>query len=226
MRIVWCVLMVVCFLTSAGFADSKWELFQEKDGVKAYKRQVKKTSFLETRSVSVIPAGIYVIANVLADVSAYSEWMYECLESPLIKQIGWDHRIIYFVQNAPWPAKDREVVIDALTVTDPENATLVTTLKSLKDYPYDSGRTDCVRVNQFIGKWELVAMGENKTLATYTAYSDPGGALSPAIANNSLKNITSVSMTGLKKMVKKSKYRVVKQEFVSDARSSSGERET
>jgi len=199
------IIFIILLTASHSAAEETWQLYYDKKDIKAFKRQKNGSSFLETKGTTIINSRIEVISKILDDIAAYPEWMADCIDARLL-ETDENQRFLYVAQDVPWPVADRDVVIHAQIEDKWEQGKQTITLQSIADYPGVTLVKDRIRMDKMTGKWELEYIDREHTRVTYTVFSEPGGIIPAAIANTSVKNVASVSLVGLKRMVKKPEY--------------------
>ncbi len=206
-----CILFtVVVFVLTAGSpglssdapGGNEWKMYKEEGGIKGYEREVKDSKFIETRADILIEAPLEVVLEVLMDVPAFPTWMYGCTQSTLLEKKDQLNRILYFVQDVPWPAKNQAAVIQAVTSLDVDNGGSITDLKSIAEYPYEEKDSGIARMIEFRGRFDLRMLDRNRTSVIYTAFSHPSGFAPKGIAKRIIRN---VSFETIQKLTAKTK---------------------
>lgn len=198
--------MVMLLLIAIGDAAAQdRQLYYDENGIKAFKRQHEKSSYLETKGIAIIKSRIEVVSQVLDDIAAYPKWMSDCIEAQLLESSD-NRQIIYIAQHVPWPVTDRDVIVLAVIDDNWEQGKQTIVIQSIADYPGFTPVKDRIRMDKMTGKWELEYVDREHTRVTYTVFSEPGGFIPAAIANTSVKNVPSISLEFLKEMVKEPKY--------------------
>jgi len=87
----------VLFVTPLSVLGSgpNWEPVEDDDGIKVWSLQIPGQDLPGFRGITVI-----------------NEWMYRCRDARLLKQYTESHGILYNRVRAPWPIKDRDMVLD------------------------------------------------------------------------------------------------------------------
>ena len=102
------VLCVLSVLFSVGIIEAgepDWQLFNETDGIRLYRRDVPDMDFDAFKGETIIHARIEVIGMVLRDVLAYPEWMPSCQQTRIIEKFDEQNFIIHQLNKTPWPLK-------------------------------------------------------------------------------------------------------------------------
>lgn len=177
---------------TAAAAEQKWNLAYDKHGVQVFTRSIDGSSFKEFRAEIVADEDLASIVSLLWTTGDMPKWMHGCKKAELKETVGELNRKLYLLNSAPFPLKDRDLVIQNVVTQDP--ATLnVRYSMDLVAYPLDTPYVKVPRMNGFV---ELVPEGPKKTKVIYQAHLEAGGIVPGWAANvivtenplNTLKN--------------------------------------
>jgi len=202
------VICGVLFLFSSANAlvEGQWELINSKNGIDTYKMTHPGTEVCTFKGVGFIDAKIEVIGEVMRDIPAYPEWMAKMKETDVLKAIDRNTYIFHAVMKAPFPYKNRDLVIENQTKYNFNNGSAFLTFRSTRNFNFPEQEC-CLRLNDLEGEYYFEYFGRDKTRVTYTYRAHPGGNIPVGIANEvEIKYYPSITIAGLRKMVKKEKY--------------------
>jgi hypothetical protein len=200
------VVGVFILLGSIVGAEGQWQLIHSKDGIDTYKMTHPGTDVCTFKGVGFIDAKIEVIGEVMRDIPAYPEWMAKFKETTILKTIDRNTYIFHAVIKAPLPYANRDLVIENQTRYNFENGTALLTFGLAKNYNFPEQK-GYYRLQELEGLYYLEYFGRDKTRVTYQYRSHPGGNIPVALANEiEIKHYPEMTIAGLRKMVKKSKY--------------------
>jgi hypothetical protein len=155
-------------------APGEWKFVSDKEGVTLHRRQRALSN--ESKAVGEIAASTELVHAVLDDMESYASFMPYTAECRVLKR---DSNSIVAYQRISAPlTSDRDY-----TVRVRSNAKKVEGGTSyLSHWEADNAagppeKRGVVRVNLCEGSWLLEPAGPNKTRATYTIYTDSGGAI-------------------------------------------------
>ena len=193
----------LCLLVPGRVAlcEEGWKLVMHKNGVDAYSRHVEGSAFMEVRAVTVIPASLDVLAQVLRDVPNHKKWRPFCKLSSVVRQPDPFTMIVYDVESMPWPLTDRDEVLRCEIIVDKEKARGVGRLTPAED-PDAPVRKDRVRVTDFYAHYILQYLGKDRTGLVFTTRVNPGGRLPAFLVNGFSKYYAYSQLLALKKSVK------------------------
>ena len=177
------ILSIVLILVQIhGFAQGRWELRKNENGIAVYTRKAAAGNLKELRVLCELDATKADLINTLLDISDYSSWVYSNKKSVILKTES-PQRIIYYTQShLPWPIKDRDLIIE-LSI-DPSPDLLSIRAKSIPDFL--PGDKDYVRVPYSLALWKVTQVTEGKLKVDYTFSVDPGGSIPAWLVNATL----------------------------------------
>jgi ribosome-associated toxin RatA of RatAB toxin-antitoxin module len=189
---------------------NKWTQTTNNQGIIGFKRKRANATCMDHRAELVALSSIEEIIEVLKDVPAYPKWMYNCTEAVLLEQNGEFNGTIYYVQSSKLDSAGRDIVLSVNTLIDLNRGKFITTLKSIKDHPYQhpdhESNLNRVRIEDFKGTWGLEALTKKSTKVTFTVHAEPGRAESKFFINSHMHKLCFNSLHNLKKMAKREKY--------------------
>lgn len=207
-RSVFIVLALMGLLSSMAWSE-EWEKIGESDGIIGYTSTDSESKHQAVKGVGMVDAPVAVVEAVLRDVPALTEFILSCKESAFVTAPEFENTTdsfhTYMVNDVPFPAKDRDAVnlteytIDQTTGTVYVDITGITT-------DYKRSRK-MVRIPMIKVGYILTPRGPDQTEVIYTTLGDPGGAVPGFIADMFSKNLGIKTIEGLRKMVRKDKYR-------------------
>lgn len=159
---------------------SEWKLISNKEGVILYRRDREMTN--ESKAIGEIAAPAAVVRAVLNDVESYTSFMPYTVECRVLKRDG-NSVLAYQRISAPMTS-DRDYTVRMRSSSKPaEGGTSYVSEWEAENKLGPPEKPGVVRVNLCDGSWLLEPTGPNTTRATYTIYTDSGGAI-PAFIKN------------------------------------------
>lgn len=158
-----------------------WVLKKEKGGIKVYTHVNPNSPFNMLKAECDLEVRQTEILNLILDINKHKDWVYNTVQSELIKKISNNEIIYYGETYAPWPVSNRDLVIHITANTD--SITGICTIKAFSEpslRPVVSGK---VRVPRSLSVWKLIPINDNKTHIIYTLDIDPGGILPAWLVN-------------------------------------------
>lgn len=182
---------LLCLLLSISVAQAgDWELAKQKDGISVYTRAVEGSAFREFRGEVEVPANINSVMAVLDDTDNFTQWMHQCAAATLLHKESLLERYQYLVNDFPWPAADRVLLLRNLISQAPDRVVTVR-LEGVKasDLPASAQeqlpRNDSAKwVEQVQGFYRLTPIADASTRVEFQLHLDPAGALPASLVNS------------------------------------------
>jgi hypothetical protein len=138
LRLVAISLFAALSVAGLAVADSpvpapKWEMFDEEDGVRCYRRDVAGTDIVALRGEGFVAAPITRVASVLVNRSRAHEWIDRLGKTKMLRQISETESINWNHIKTPTPLKDRDFVFKAVLSTDPAKKKFIVSYFSVTD---------------------------------------------------------------------------------------------
>jgi hypothetical protein len=215
LRLVTMTLLAALCFSGTAVADSpapasKWEMFDEEDGVRCYRRDVAGTDIVALRGEGFVAAPITRVASVLVDRSRAHEWIDRLGKTKMLRHLSETESINWNHVKTPTPLKDRDFVFKAVLSTDPAKKKVVLSYFSVTD-PLAPVTDHYVRGHFQSGKFELTAVERTNKDGTKTKGTqvvaevivDPRGSVPKFLVNMFQKSWPHKTITSLRKQVAK-----------------------
>jgi Polyketide cyclase / dehydrase and lipid transport len=163
-------------------ANDDWKVTSESGGVTIYSRPHVGSKLRDFKAIGQIDAPSRVVRGVIADFEAYPTFMPYTAECRLIKRD--ENSIVTYQRLSPKILNDRDYTLRVHWTSRPSEDGLVylNTWEPANELG-PSEKPGVLRVKVCQGGWLLEPDGPNKTRATYSIYTDSGGAIPSFLAN-------------------------------------------
>jgi hypothetical protein len=191
---------------AAPFSTSNgWTLSSESSGITLYSRLRPGSSLKEFQAVGEIDAPAHAVHNVIDDIDAYPSFMPFTAECRLIKREAGS--IITYQRLSPKICSDRDYTlrIRETSWAGPNGLVYLNRWEPANELG-PAEKRGVVRVKLCEGGWLLEPEDATKTRATYTVYTDTGGAIPAFIANRAAQIAIGRLFVAVRKQVKDPKY--------------------
>ncbi len=207
-------LLTMFALTSLAYADTpsapKWEMFDEEDGIRMFRREVPGSSIVALRGEGFVAAPITRVASVLIDRKRSVEWIDRLVKTKVLRQLSETESINWNHIKTPTPLKDRDFVFKSVLTTNPAQKQVLFSYYSVTE-KLAPATDDYVRGSFKSGKFELtMATRTNKdgtktkgTIVVAEVVVDPAGSVPTFIVNMVQKSWPHKTLTSLRKQVAK-----------------------
>lgn len=213
MRVSYLFLLLFVALFSVHTAPAKtsdpedWTKLSENKTLTIYARTKGKSTVRELKAVGVVEAPAWVVKNVLDDMENYENFMPYTAESKVMRRDG---NVLIGYQRLATPfVADRDYTIRVVTESKPHASGGLAYLSrwvAANDLgPAEKKGIVRVKINEGSWRWEPLD-GEQRTLVTYSIYTDPGGGIPRFIVNAANSQAIPKVFEALRKTVKDPKY--------------------
>ncbi|MEL7119575.1 MAG: START domain-containing protein [Bacteroidota bacterium] len=185
------------FFFSYTHTQTNWDLRKEKDNIKIFTAKIEGSNFKAFKGETTVEASKEEIITILKDPEETVNWMPKTAEAQLIQQDEKGH-IAYFVNNAPWPVKDRDGVYQFKYINQSDGSFLLD-IQALPDYW--PSKKNKVRIEKSSSSWQVIPIDNQKVKVIYQAHAEPGGNIPDWLANSSAVSLPFDSLVGLKEEV-------------------------
>lgn len=197
-----CLCLTLTAAEPEAFA-TEWKLVSNSDNVELYRRQRALSN--ESRAIGEIAAPVEVVHAVIDDVESYSKFMPYTAECRVLKR---ERNSVLAYQRISAPlTSDRDYTVRVRTNSKPaEGGVSYFSRWEADNAAGPPEKPGVVRVKLCEGSWLLEPAGPKITRATYTIYTDSGGAI-PAFIKNTGSQIGIRKMfAAVRKQVREPKY--------------------
>jgi hypothetical protein len=168
--------------------EAPWKLAAERDRVKVYAREHAGSAVREMKAVGLVDAPPLEVWRVVRDYEAYPVSMPYTVEAKVLRRSAGDEVMLVYNRLEPPMVSSRDYLI---TITDEsdwrDGRGFLKSSWTAAGADADAllpERQGVVRVRLNDGYWLLEPReAGRKTLATYSVYTAPGGAVPPFAAN-------------------------------------------
>jgi hypothetical protein len=183
-----------------------WKLGSESGGVILYSRQRPGSSLKEFRAVGAIDAPTRAVHGVIEDFESYPSFMPYTAECRLVKTEN--DSILTYQRLSPKIVTDRDYTLRVRkkSWSGPGGFVYLNRWEPANEFG-PAEKAGVLRVKICEGGWLLEPDGENKTRATYSIYTDSGGAIPAFIANKVSEIGIRKLFAAVRKQVQDPKYR-------------------
>lgn len=183
--------------------SAEWKLISNKDGVALYRRQRPASN--ESRAIGEITAPAAVVHAVINDVESYASFMPYTAECRVLKREG--NSIVAYQRISAPLTSDRDYTVRIHSSSKPaEGGTSYSSRWEAENALGPPEKSGVVRVKLCEGSWLLEPVGPNTTRATYTIYTDSGGAIPSFIKNTGSQIGIRKMFAAIRKQVRDPKY--------------------
>lgn len=187
----------------------EWKLVSTSDNVALYRRSRPGPGHYEAKAIGEIAASTAVVHAVIDDAESYPRFMPYTVECRVLKREG-DSVLTYQRISAPL-VSDRDYILRVRTTSRTlEAGTSYLSRWETENAPRPAERRGIVRVKLCEGGWLLEPLSPNSTRATYSVYTDSGGAIPDFIKNTGSQIAIRKIFAAIRKQVRDPRYSAAK----------------
>lgn len=185
-----CLQVLALMLLSFSLVAAEWRLEKDEDGIQVFTRIVDGSDYRAFRGETIINAELNQLMAVLDDTEGFVHWMFKCKSPKLLYKASLLDRYQYLINDFPWPAADRELILRNEISQDPISR--ITTVKltgvdvdalPVKAKEAMPSNTDAVRVEEIQGFFELSPLSDTQTKVVFQLHLNPVGSLPSGLVN-------------------------------------------
>ena len=183
-------------------ADGHWHHEFTDEGIAVSMMTEEGRSLPAFRGVASVDANMFEVLGMLDDAKRASDWMANCMENRVVKQVNEFDRIIYNRTDAPWPVSDRDVVLFVGVTADLDKREVNIKFNSITNAgpaPIDG----VVRMPRLKGYYKLQYIDDHHTRVTYQIDADSGGSLPDWLIARATRRLPVDTIAGMRKQLKK-----------------------
>lgn len=186
------ILIFILFSSNSIFALDKefdrvkitgeWQKILEQDGVEIYLAEVPDSKFKAFRSKGIVKGNIEKYLALFREVGEMKKWSPKIIEKTVIKEVSDIEAITYQVDDIPWPAQDRDLILNNKLFLDKEEKTLKVLLHSVEDPAYPP-KDAYIRARVNWAVFSIRPQTKDTTHIDFMIHADPKGEIPAWIVN-------------------------------------------
>lgn len=216
LRIVLAALLTLLFsgMVFAASPEAEWELMRDKNEVQVYTRSVPDSPYKAFRGQTVVDVELNRVMALMDDTEACVDWMHSCTSPRLIRKLSPLQRYTYMVNDLPWPATDRALLLRATISQQLPERIVTVALESVA--PESLSESDrqrlpdndgAVLVEKAKGFFRFTPLAGDQTHVEYQMHLELGGALPASMVNAQLVDTPYYTLKNMRKLVLADQYR-------------------
>ena len=195
---------IIFLMTLSSLAQPDWQLKQDKDGIQVYTKNIDNAKLKAVKVVTTINTSLSTLTAVLMDVEGSKDWVYATKSISLLKQISPAALIYYSEIEIPWPASNRDFIVEIRVSQDEKTKSV--TVDGFNKPAYLPENKNTVRIKQSYSRWLLTPLQKGQVKIEYVLQVDPGGNIPVWLINLFATKGPLETFKKLREQVKKKKY--------------------
>lgn len=199
-------------LTNATAHAGDWQLQTEDGGVSVFTRDVEDSDYQAFRGVTEVAVELNQVIALMNDTEACPNWMHNCKNPELIHKFSPLKRITFMVNDFPWPAKDRALLLEASITQEYPSRVVTVSLNSISESDIPANplspipKNNAQPVENAKGRFVFTPLSESATRVEYEMHLEPGGSLPAAAVNALIVETPLKTLQNMQRVVKDAKY--------------------
>jgi len=200
-----CFLATMVFFSMASaashaYADG-WDLRFSNDGLSVFTKHIEGAQIKSFKAEMVVDSPLDTVLARIEDVQHYPDWFHLCRSYQVINgSVDEGKYVGYYVVEAPWPLKDRDVYVENKISRDPVTGSVSILSFAVPDY--GPKVDEFTRVPEVYGKWTIKPLNPGKTYIEFIGHGHPGGIIPVWIANLVVTDVPKKSFQNLRALLK------------------------
>lgn len=188
--------LILLGAAATGFSKD-WKFLYKKDEIEVFTDGATPPAY---KAEGVLDVDIVDIIAVFSDVPRRTEWVKYLGESKVISDNHADRVVVYSRYLLPWPASDRDSLIETRYTKDFKNHELTVRFNSIaaEGVPPKKG---VIRIPNADGVLNLKALEPGRTLVRYEVKLDQGGWLPQWICNLFIRDAPIEMLQAMKRRI-------------------------
>jgi hypothetical protein len=191
--------LMIILLSSFFVPPADWKLEKDSNGIKIYTRDIPGSSIKELKIQLTVKSTLAGVSKLFNDVTSFSQWVYNCKESKVIKSVNPFEYYSYCVYKVPWPADNRDEITHCVQTQDP--VTKVITIKRVGERNFAPENDGIVRVQSVNCTTVLTPLNSGDVQIDYRVHMEPGGLVPAFLVNMFIANAPFNSFTNFKNII-------------------------
>lgn len=188
-------------LVAAPASAAGWQLIDDDNGVRVFRKDVASSQLLAFRGEAVFPHPAEAILWVLADNQHRTEWVDRLVESVVLERRSDYEQVIYSHFELPAVISDRDYVYSGRATRSKATGRVTLALQSVT-HP-KAPPTVGVRAHLIGSSYVLIPEAPNRTRVEVEIHTDPKGLLPSWLVNFIQKNWPMKTLTALREQTGK-----------------------
>ena len=206
--------LIVLGATFFCIPNDDWQLKKNENSIAIYTRNSEHSAFKELKAVTNLKTSLSSIVALLTNFETYPAWVYRCGKSSTLKTINEKEWIHYQTMLAPWPANNRDFVVNIKV--EQNQVTKVVTIKSYSMATLIPLVPSYVRIKNINASWILTPRKDGTVEIVYQLLVDPAGSIPAWIVNMAIVDGPFETMSNMNEMILKKEYQKAKIPYIKE----------
>jgi hypothetical protein len=194
-----------------------WSLKKHKRDIQIFTAKVPSSKYVAVLSVMTVNASPTSLAALVMDFENCPKWAAMCKKASIQQQISDNELIVYSLNDAPFPVRDRDVMARVSWLFDVESQK-ISMLSQAINSPLNV-KKKVIRVSEAVSEWHFTPQENGQTLVENFAHIDPNGAMPAWIINALIIDSPYKTLKRMRRIVESGEYDDINLPFISTSKS-------
>jgi len=199
------ILFFLMILSISAQANDHWELIKEDQGIRVYSKSDAPKDFIEIKAISHINSSLAPFVALMNDVDNFKNWMHATREATLINRKGPYHYTYYMLSDLPWPARDRDVILNLRIQKNEKTQAIYTRSRNVQGMIHH--KEGIHRIQSVETSWHFIPEKDGRIRIVFQTRVKPNVQLPDWLAEKVYHIGPYNTILNMKKMVRNKKYR-------------------
>jgi len=199
------ILFLMMFMSFSAQSGNTWELIKEDQGIRVYSKSGISQGYIEIKAISHINSALEPFVALMNDVENFKNWMHATREAKVIKRQGPFHYTYYMLSDLPWPARDRDVILNLRIHKDRATRAVYTQSSNVRGMINE--KDGIHRIESVNTSWRFIPEENGRIRIVFQTRVKPNVQLPDWLAERVYHIGPYNTILNMKKMVQHKKYR-------------------
>ncbi len=205
---------LILFSCCAVWGQRDCVLKKDRDSIKVYTCASALLKFKSIKATFTVNARLSQLAAFVLDINNYCAWQYNTIRASLLQKIN-EQEVIYYTEiAAPWPAGNRDMIVDLQVSQDSKTKVMTITAKGVPQWAPENNHL--IRVPLSFATWTVIPLSPSHLKVEYFIEIDPGGSVPAWMVNLVSAQAPYDSFKTLKDKIRQRKFMNAKVPFIQD----------
>jgi START domain len=184
-----------------GFCDS-WTHIKNVDGVNLYTKKVPGNNHSFFKGEVDIKASLKNVTSILMVRGVGPQWVYQAKSVKTLEENNPNFDLAYWHMTAPWPVKDRDVILKGTAEQDPETLAITIKIQAINSSLVPP-HPDRVRIKDSVTTLTATPINNETTHLMMETHVDPAGVIPLFLVEAYAVDSPKYSLINLRKLIEK-----------------------
>lgn len=194
-------LMIISF---SAHGNGQWEMIKEDQGIRVYIKTNTSSDYIEIKALSHVNSPLESFVALMNDVDNFKNWMHATRKATLVERAGPFRYTYYMLSDLPWPASDRDVILDLSIHQNQQTKAIYTKSRNVEGLIDE--KEGIKRIESVKTSWRFIPEDEGRVRIVFQTRIKPGVHLPQWMAEKVYHRGPYHTIIKMKQMIQEKKY--------------------